>query len=388
MICNFWLGSSNDHRKIHSVRWSKVCTQKKNGGMGFRDLRAFNEALLAKQGWRLITNPNSLVAQILKAKTHPDTLTWDGTQDGNYTMKSGYHAIMHWNNQSNNATSSNNSKEIWKVLWDLKEKILPSQEISTIALNQLYEYQTHGDVKIQNPRAMTNSGSNDNCWSPPLRGTLKINVDGHLSGDGHWFTRMVIIEMNSQLLVNAVKGKTLIRKNWGCVVRRCIKLLEDNPNIDIRWVKRSTNRVAHDMANCAEIDSNREGYTIRGAYQLLTVQYTVTLDVAACLIWHSQVPLKVSISAWRLLRDSTFGGLWSLVSSRIGSSLVTAQTLPDHFVQFTISAGGLRARRSFMQLGLLACELCGMNAITDCFVAQQTHYIIRWTRSRLFPIGD
>jgi hypothetical protein len=36
--------------------------------MGFRRLRVFNEALLAKQGWRLITHPNSLVAQILKAK--------------------------------------------------------------------------------------------------------------------------------------------------------------------------------------------------------------------------------------------------------------------------------------------------------------------------------
>jgi hypothetical protein len=35
--------------------------------MGFRRF-VINEALLAKQGWRLITHPNSLVAQILKAK--------------------------------------------------------------------------------------------------------------------------------------------------------------------------------------------------------------------------------------------------------------------------------------------------------------------------------
>ncbi|MCI49454.1 70 kDa peptidyl-prolyl isomerase, partial [Trifolium medium] len=45
------------------------------------------------------------------------------------------------------------------------------------------------------------------------------------------------------------------------------------------------------------------GYTVRGAYQLLTSQDSVTLDVAEGLIWHSQVPLKVSIFAWRLLRD-------------------------------------------------------------------------------------
>ncbi|CAJ2673682.1 unnamed protein product [Trifolium pratense] len=140
------------------------------------------------------------------------------------------------------------------------------------------------------------------------------------------------------------------------------------------------------------VDSD-DGYTVRGAYQLLTTQDTVTLDAASGLIWHRQVPLKVSICAWRLLRDrlptkanlvirgilsteahlcvsgcgevesaqhlfincSSFGLMWPLVSSWIGSSLVTAQNLPEHFVQFTDSAGGSRARRSFMQLVWLAC---------------------------------
>ncbi|MCH96906.1 helicase-like protein [Trifolium medium] len=46
-----------------------------------------------------------------------------------------------------------------------------------------------------------------------------------------------------------------------------------------------------------------QGYSVRGAYQLLTSQQHVTLDVAEELIWHKQVPLKVSILAWRLLCD-------------------------------------------------------------------------------------
>ncbi|MCI53383.1 putative ribonuclease H protein, partial [Trifolium medium] len=39
--------------------------------MGFRDLTAFNEVLLSKQGWRILTEPNSFVAIVLKAKYFP-----------------------------------------------------------------------------------------------------------------------------------------------------------------------------------------------------------------------------------------------------------------------------------------------------------------------------
>ncbi|MCI48426.1 hypothetical protein A2U01_0069669, partial [Trifolium medium] len=35
----------------------------------------------------------------------------------------------------------------------------------------------------------------------------------------------------------------------------------------------------------------------------MTSQDPVTMDTTADLIWHTQVPLKVSIFVWRLLRD-------------------------------------------------------------------------------------
>jgi hypothetical protein len=40
--------------------------------MGFRDIQLFNQAMLAKQGWRLITKPNTLCARMLKGKYYHD----------------------------------------------------------------------------------------------------------------------------------------------------------------------------------------------------------------------------------------------------------------------------------------------------------------------------
>jgi hypothetical protein len=132
---------------------------------------------------------------------------------------------------------------------------------------------------------------------------------------------------------------------------------------------------------------------VRGAYQILTTQAAPVHDETRDLVWRKQVPLKVSILAWRLLRDRLprkqnmlrcgiiqpaaihcvagcgnneslihmfihydfFGALWQHVRNWLGISEADPYNIHAHLIQFTNAIGTSRTRRSFMQLLWLLC---------------------------------
>ena len=67
-----WWGAENGVHKTHWCAREKLIKSKCHGGMGFRDLRIFNQALLARRAWRLLQFPDSLAARILKARYYPN----------------------------------------------------------------------------------------------------------------------------------------------------------------------------------------------------------------------------------------------------------------------------------------------------------------------------
>jgi len=72
MLNTFWWGhNSTTSRGIHWLSWERLSAPKNFGGMGFKNLRAFNFAMIGKQTWKLITNPDSLITRLLKAKYFP-----------------------------------------------------------------------------------------------------------------------------------------------------------------------------------------------------------------------------------------------------------------------------------------------------------------------------
>ncbi|CAN1810998.1 Putative ribonuclease H protein At1g65750 [Linum perenne] len=72
MMNSFWWGTNGrGGGGINWMAWERICVRKEAGGMGFRDLRNFNLAMLGKQGWKFLTQPDALVTRIFKARYFP-----------------------------------------------------------------------------------------------------------------------------------------------------------------------------------------------------------------------------------------------------------------------------------------------------------------------------
>ena len=99
MMNSFWWGASSGNGKgIRWQSWTRLARAKEMGGMGFCDLQVFNFALLGKQGWNFIHNPNTLVARLFKAKYFPH---------GSYLSSS----------------LGSNPSFVWRSVWSTKEVV-------------------------------------------------------------------------------------------------------------------------------------------------------------------------------------------------------------------------------------------------------------------------
>jgi len=80
------------------MSWERLSTPKCFGGMGFKNLKAFNMAMIGKEAWKLVTSPNSLIIKLLKAKYYP---------------RSDYFG----------AAADHNPSYVWRGLWKVKEMV-------------------------------------------------------------------------------------------------------------------------------------------------------------------------------------------------------------------------------------------------------------------------
>ncbi|XP_074355726.1 uncharacterized protein LOC141695374 [Apium graveolens] len=115
----FWWGSGNSGRGIKWISWERLCTVKEDGGLGFKRLREFNVAMLAKQAWRVINNANPLLTDLLRARYFPNSnfldaklgsspsYVWRSLMEAQGVIRQGYRRRI----------GDGKDTKIWKVPW-------------------------------------------------------------------------------------------------------------------------------------------------------------------------------------------------------------------------------------------------------------------------------
>ncbi|XP_026451501.1 uncharacterized protein LOC113351782 [Papaver somniferum] len=153
-FCKFWWGESLDpkDRMLHILGWDTLCSPKSEGGLGFRKYELNNLAMLARNAWKIIENPDCMLAKILKdpsikvdyfidnhtrtwnvsrLSTHfddasvkkiviiplsqhctPDRRAWDLSKNGKFSSKSAYLGLR--------GINTSPCKTLWLHIWKIR----------------------------------------------------------------------------------------------------------------------------------------------------------------------------------------------------------------------------------------------------------------------------
>lgn len=94
-------GKVGSDKYLAMIGWDKICTAIEEGGLGVRDFRVFNEALLLKVVWQVASNADKLWVQVMQAK---------------YFSRGGFWAV----------TNTRDASPLWRAIQRLKPRIKDS----------------------------------------------------------------------------------------------------------------------------------------------------------------------------------------------------------------------------------------------------------------------
>jgi hypothetical protein len=165
---------------MHWFAWWKMCVPKRQGGMGFRDLHCFNLALLAKQSWRLISEPDSLCAKILKAKYFPscDLLSCQLKKGSSFTWQSIWAGLQTFKRGHIWRVGDGTSINIWSDPWIPSS---PSRKVATRRGNIVYTRVS--DLINQETGAWDEEILSELFWSIDVQRILNIPLATNLMED-------------------------------------------------------------------------------------------------------------------------------------------------------------------------------------------------------------
>jgi len=339
---SFFLGGSEDSRKIAWIKWDSVCIPKEDGGLGVRRLAEFNLSLLGKWCWRMLVDKEGLWYRVLKARY---------SEEGGRLKEGGSHGSLWWRRLCEvrcgvglgvgNWFDSN----IFGVVGDGRDTFF-----------WLDHWVGESPLRFKFPR-LFDLALNKECK------VEEMEREGWGEGGGAWSWRRRLFAWEEASL----RECSLLLHNI---------VLQDSVTDKWRWLLNPIH-----------------GYSVRDTYRFITndgvqIDRSLVNDV-----WHRFIPAKVSLFVWRLLRNrlptrdnlvrrnilqpplslcpfgcnepesarhlflecTTSNFLWSQVTSWLGISMVFPLDLRDHLYQFSHMAGLPQYINSFLTGIWFAC---------------------------------
>ncbi|KAF7823934.1 reverse transcriptase [Senna tora] len=153
LLAHFFWESNRQRNRPHMLNWDAICKPLNLGGLGIKNFSEFNQALLAIQIWRIITQTNTLLNQIMRAKYC--------TSDGNI----GFNCPQ---------TASKQLKDIFSA----KEVILSHLKWQVGTGHNIPLNHANWPTLIKNLHDLVNRGEDKLYWSGNKEGIYKVK-DGY-----------------------------------------------------------------------------------------------------------------------------------------------------------------------------------------------------------------
>ncbi|CAM8926233.1 unnamed protein product [Rhodiola kirilowii] len=174
VVAKFWWSNQGASSGIHWVRRDKLEEDKSCGGLGFRSFKLMNDALIAKQVWRIITRPDLLMSKVMKARYFPNSdymdanvgsrpsMVWRSLFSVKHILKEGLVWDAHqrkffWNKCSSGLYSTRSGYEVAKSLQRAWEGQPSDNRKIKIFWNRLWRIHAPSKVKILLWRLFHNS---------------------------------------------------------------------------------------------------------------------------------------------------------------------------------------------------------------------------------------
>ncbi|XP_042987456.1 uncharacterized protein LOC122315549 [Carya illinoinensis] len=225
--------------------WEKLGRPKGRGGLGFQYLESFNSALLAKQGWRFLQNPRSLVPKIFKEKYYRSCSLLEAKlgHRPSYIWRSVWGALELLQEGLRWRVGNGRSIRIWRHKWlPTPSSFCVQAPISALdARARVSELISNGEWDVELIKSIFRQEEVEQICSIPIS---KSNADDRLIW-GCTKTRLFIVKSAYQLDMSrkeAVKGENSERiegdKRW----------ITDNSKCPICKVDEET--VSHALWSC------------------------------------------------------------------------------------------------------------------------------------------